>query len=375
MDCNLFEILSSKSQNTHFIDRYIKFVKSCDRINTHQDGYTEIHHVCPKANDLFPEYDNLEIYKWNSVRLTARQHIIAHVMLWKIFGGSQTYAIDCMLGKFNSDSNIRLENRKVPPSIKIRYEAKIREELSIIKGEARKGKAVFKDENNIKYLLDIDDPKIKELNLVGNNTGNTHSEEAKQKMSIAKYPNKTVKMYFLDCEISVKLFSEIFSDYLAQGWSTEYSQEDMQWVKDRKNKHVSDKLVGRARYCLPDGEYFGMLYKDDPNIITLNLQVQYTESNKKQLESIQQLGAQALIGTNIYNNGTEEARFIDSPDDPQWVKGRLPRSESHSKNQKEAARKAQLGTKAWHNGIVCKRYPDGVNPGDGWVMGLLPRKK
>lgn len=370
MDYNLFEILSSKSQNTHFINRYIKFIKWCNEVNSSIEGeYLECHHICPKSDDLFPEFSDFSVNEWNMIELTSRQHIIAHVMLWKIFGNSQTIALHYMLNVQNVDTYF--SNRKVPPSIKIRYASKLKSEYNI----SRKGKAVFKDENNIKYLLDIDDPKIKELNLVGNNTGNTHSEEAKQKMSIAKYPNKTVKMYFLDCEISVKLFSEIFSDYLAQGWSTEYSQEDMQWVKDRKNKHVSDKLVGRARYCLPDGEYFGMLYKDDPNIITLNLQVQYTESNKKQLESIQQLGAQALIGTNIYNNGTEEARFIDSPDDPQWVKGRLPRSESHSKNQKEAARKAQLGTKAWHNGIVCKRYPDGVNPGDGWVMGLLPRKK
>ena len=134
-------------------------------------------------------------------------------------------------------------------------------------------------------------------------------------------------------------------------------------------------MRGRTRYCLPDETYYGMLYKDDPRIDELNLQVQYTENNKKQLESIQHLGAESLVGTKIYNNGKAEARFHEQPADKTWKLGRLPRSESHSKNQKEAARKAQQGKKAWNNGVVCKRFPDGVNPGEGWVLGLLPRKK
>ena len=354
------------------IKRYIKFISLC---NHSPNEYVEGHHICPKADDLFPEYIDVNIYPWNLVKLTARQHIIAHVMLWKIFGGSQALAFDCMLGKFNSNTNNLLANRIIPTSIMIRYHARMREETKKYLSEIREGFACYKDETNNKFVLHKDDPKIKELSLVGNNLGYTHSEEAKEKMSIAKYPNKIVKMFFLDCEVSVKLFSENFSYYLAQGWTTYYTEEDKQWVKDSRYSNHSDKMRGRTRYCLPDETYYGMLYKDDPRIDELNLQVQYTENNKKQLESIQHLGAESLVGTKIYNNGKAEARFHEQPADKTWKLGRLPRSESHSKNQKEAARKAQQGKKAWNNGVVCKRFPDGVNPGEGWVLGLLPRKK
>lgn len=367
---NIYSILRSKSSNEHLIKRYIKFISLC---NHSPNEYVEDHHICPKADDLFPEYIDLNIHTWNLVKLTSRQHIIAHVMLWKIFGGSQTLALDCMLGKFNSNTNELLVNRIIPTSITIRYHAKLREETKKYLSEIREGFACYKDENNNKFVLHKDDPKIKELNLVGNNKGHIHREDSKKKMSATKYPSKRVKMYFLDCEISVKLFSPEFSDYLAQGWTTSYTEEDMQWVKDFRYSNHSDKMKGRTRYCLPDGSYYGMLYKDDPKIEEMGLMVQYTENNKKQLESIRHLGAESLIGTKIYNNGEIEARFHETPADKTWKLGRLPRSESHSKNQKEAARKAQQGKKAWNDGVVCKRFPDGFNPGEGWVLGLLPR--
>lgn len=43
--------------------------------------YYEKHHILPSA--LYPEYKNLNINKWNSVLLTAREHFICHLLLWK----------------------------------------------------------------------------------------------------------------------------------------------------------------------------------------------------------------------------------------------------------------------------------------------------
>lgn len=364
---NIYSILRSKSSNEHMIKRYIKFISLCD--HSHNE-YVEDHHICPKADDLFPEYIDLNINPWNLVKLTSRQHIIAHVMLWKIFGGSQTVALHYMLNVQNSIT-INISSRVVPTSISIRYSALLKEEYY----HSRIGKGVYKDLTGYIYFIHKNDPKIKKLNLVGNNKGHIHTEDSKKKMSTTKYPSKRIKMFFLDCEISVKLFSIEFSEYLAQGWTTYYTKGDMKWVRDSRYSNHSDKMKERTRYCLPDGKYYGMLYKDDPRIDELNLQVQYTENNKKQLESIQHLGAESLVGTKIYNNGKAEARFHEQPADKTWKLGRLPRSESHSKNQKEAARKAQQGKKAWNNGVVCKRFPDGVNPGEGWVLGLLPRNK
>lgn len=365
----IYNVLSSKSANRHLINRYITFVLSCDAKNKSTTEYTEVHHICPKADDLFPEYQDLNLNKWNQCVLTAREHIIAHVMLWKIFGGSQTIALNYMLHVQNEETGYNM--RRVPSSIITKYSALLREEAK----SARKGFAVYKDSDNNKYLLHKHDPKIAELNLAGNNLGHEHSDEAKQKMSKAKYPNKTVKMYMLGCEASVKLFSNEFSERLAQGWTTHRTQDDIDYCKAMGYSVVSEKLTGTMRYCTPDGVYVGRFRKDDPVIKEQNLIRQHTENNKKQLESIRGLGALAITGTQIYNNGVSEARFKEPPDDPQWRLGRLERSKSHVENQKAAVRKALLGTKAWNNGVECKRFPLGYNPGDGWCEGMLPRKK
>ena len=43
--------------------------------------YYERHHILPAS--LFPEYKDLKDNKWNSVLLTAREHFICHILIWK----------------------------------------------------------------------------------------------------------------------------------------------------------------------------------------------------------------------------------------------------------------------------------------------------
>jgi hypothetical protein len=47
--------------------------------------YTELHHIWPRSLGGTNEPDNL-------IRLTAREHFIAHLILWKSLGGKMTYA-------------------------------------------------------------------------------------------------------------------------------------------------------------------------------------------------------------------------------------------------------------------------------------------
>ena len=105
---NIYEILSSKPHNLHYLNRYLNFIKSCQKYNNehniylksklHPDGiYMERHHICPKAKDLFPEYKSFKIHPWNQINLTPRQHFIAHLILWKVYGGSQARAIMYMI--------------------------------------------------------------------------------------------------------------------------------------------------------------------------------------------------------------------------------------------------------------------------------------
>jgi len=103
---DIYAILSSKPHNKHYLQRYIKFIDSCNQANLIcAPEFFEIHHICPKAKDLFPEYDALSKNLWNSITLSFRQHFIAHWLLWKTFGGSQTTAFNMMMN-FRTDDRV-----------------------------------------------------------------------------------------------------------------------------------------------------------------------------------------------------------------------------------------------------------------------------
>jgi hypothetical protein len=82
---DIYSILASKPHNHHYLNRYIEFIQNCQLKNVNYEGYTEKHHICPKADDMFPEYKSFIDYPWNCAVLTARQHIIAHLILCKVF--------------------------------------------------------------------------------------------------------------------------------------------------------------------------------------------------------------------------------------------------------------------------------------------------
>lgn len=361
---NFSEVLKSKPHNPHYLNRYIKFISS--RIQT--DG-REVHHICPKAKDLFPEYTDLKVHNWNSVKLSYREHILAHVMLWKAYGGSQLSALHYMLSVQNSDTSY--SDRTIPTAYLIRYIAKIKEEFYI----SRKGKSTYKDSSGNKYFLHKDDPLVQELNLVGNNTGLKMTTESKQSMSDSKLPNKKVKIYFLDNMKRVALRSEECIEMVAQGWTYSLTLEDRQYIKQEANKKVSSKLKNKSNYATPDGIYYGKLSKDDPLIQELKLKPYITDGMKTANKTNVKYAIEANIGTFIYNNGIEEAKFTEDPEDKSWKRGRLPRTTEHDNNQKRAASIANANTIYWNNGVKMKRFKKGVIPdGEEWVKGMLPRK-
>lgn len=118
---DIYTLLSSKHHNPRYLTRYIKFIQS----RTKKDGIFEKHHICPRANDLFPEYSSFKIHPWNMIKLTPREHFIAHLLLWKTYGGSQLSAIVIMAGKNKKRS--RLYN-------------KLREEFIIKQSQLQKDK-------------------------------------------------------------------------------------------------------------------------------------------------------------------------------------------------------------------------------------------
>ena len=306
---DIYSVLISKSSKLHYIKRYIKFINDCSAANCslNENIYTELHHICPKAADLFPEYTNLNQYPENSVYLTYRQHLIAHIMLWKIFGKSQATALKYMLC-----TKKRIQ-RVIPPAIKLRYLETVRLEDN----ENKKGNSVYKDDKNKNYYLHKENPIITEFKLVGVNTGSIQTEQNK--------------------------------------------------------KAISAKLSGTANYMYPETkEFFGRLSTNNPIIVELGLVPLITDNHKKQWQERSKKAHESLLGTNIYNNGTVEARFREDPGG-EWVLGRIPRSENYKQNFLDGIRAKNSGTLYWNDGTICRKFPKEQHPGDGWVRGRLPK--
>jgi hypothetical protein len=80
-------------QSQHHYNRYQRFIGSLRGQSV--DGYTEVHHIVPRSLGGSDDADNL-------IRLTARQHFIAHWMLARAIGGSASRAFFMMsnFGKY-----------------------------------------------------------------------------------------------------------------------------------------------------------------------------------------------------------------------------------------------------------------------------------
>jgi hypothetical protein len=129
---------------------------------------TEIHHICPKAADLFPEYSNIKIHTWNSVKLTYREHLIAHWILSKAYKGSQIYAFVSMCNQISKRRNFKLKSSRA-------YELarkQSREMLSI----QNKGYAVYKDIYGNTIRCKTDDARVISGELTSSSAGRKYKE-------------------------------------------------------------------------------------------------------------------------------------------------------------------------------------------------------
>lgn len=99
-------LLDSIPHNKHYLNRYKKFILSRLKRTLKDSTKFEKHHILPKAKDMFPLYENLNKYKWNCIKLSYREHFIAHWLLWKTFNTYSSsrafkYFIDLNEGKIN----------------------------------------------------------------------------------------------------------------------------------------------------------------------------------------------------------------------------------------------------------------------------------
>lgn len=109
----LYEILASVTHNSHYLNKYIRFISNCQEKNRNYSGYTEKHHICPKAQDMFSEFTSFREFPWNCAILTPRQHYIAHLLLYKSYPGvsSQARALYLMINVAGTKNSSKLYSK------------------------------------------------------------------------------------------------------------------------------------------------------------------------------------------------------------------------------------------------------------------------
>lgn len=174
-------------------NRYINFIASRKNRIIDKDEYVEMHHIIPKCYS-----GNQGKEKLNIIELTAREHFIAHMMLWKTFGGKMTHAFNMMLVSSNKKHQryIKLTSRQYELlrkdsadfTRKLRKGKKIEEVYApekLINVKKMKRKWVTNGEKSRMILVEDLDTFLKENK--DYKLGHfLHSEETKSKMSRAR---------------------------------------------------------------------------------------------------------------------------------------------------------------------------------------------
>lgn len=183
-------------QSQHHYQRYQRFI---DRLkNQSVNGYAEMHHIVPRGLGGSDDADNL-------IRLTARQHYVAHWMLARAMGGAAARSFFMMsnFGKYGKVNSITYEIARKEYANKVSEQMAIKPNIPAFTPEHREklrqaklGKKLSEetkrkvgDGQRGRKLSDETRQRISDA-LKGKATRGTgwkHSEETKKKMTQSQY--------------------------------------------------------------------------------------------------------------------------------------------------------------------------------------------
>lgn len=160
--------VENEERKRHLI-RYVNFINSRPERDLIKNGkYFNIHHIVPKSL-------NGENSKSNLVKLTHREHYIAHMILWKTYSGKMAQAF-WFMSKFCKNSK-SFEN--------------LRKDFSVLYSKLYKGKPMSIEQR--KKISDSCKNKIftaeTRKKISQSLKGRKHTEEHNEKISIAKIGN------------------------------------------------------------------------------------------------------------------------------------------------------------------------------------------
>lgn len=179
---NPFEVLTTKSHNSHYVARYVRFIQS--RTTQPNKGETQMHHILPKARDFFPEYANLTEHPWNRICLTHREHYIAHWILHKAFPRSSQSTAFYNMSNIQGRRKSRAYESARQHHVSILREVTQRPERNARISQALSGRP--KTLEHIEKLKGHTASERKRRLCREANLGRKASEEAKRKMSASR---------------------------------------------------------------------------------------------------------------------------------------------------------------------------------------------
>ena len=93
-----------KNENLVHLKRYVQFINSRPIRELHQKGF-HTHHIYPRSIAIKNNVENFD-EDWNLTELTAREHFIAHLILWKCGYPEMTYAFKFAIANTTKDFKI-----------------------------------------------------------------------------------------------------------------------------------------------------------------------------------------------------------------------------------------------------------------------------
>lgn len=253
--------------NIHYIKRYTKYIESL--IDQDISGYSERHHILPKS--LFPQFKN---NSWNIIRLTARQHFIAHWMLAKAFGEGMWIALYMMTTCDENGNRNYMVSSNLYGTLKVKRAEILSEKWS---GESNPmyGSSRFGDKNPMhnkshseetrkkiseKAKKRFENPEYR-LKVTGENNGmygKTHSDEFKKNMS-ERVSGKNHHNYNKPMADNVK--EALIKANSGIKRSDEFKNKISNALKGKKKppsqaKKLSERKKGSKRVYNEDGSFF-----------------------------------------------------------------------------------------------------------------------
>ena len=243
------------------VERYKNFILSRERRALQEGNYTEVHHIVPKA--FLKSLPRKLWDKNNTIRLTAREHYIAHLILAHAFPCLSTLkAFLCLL-----ETNTSNQKRYQPATIKNSREyQKVREAYALQVSKSFKGTyKVYNPETEEMKTIQKSElpfweergwirglPKSLREKIRKSNTGKTLSEERKEAVSRQFSGTIRYQKYNEDGTRDILIVKDSETSYIPEGFQRGVDSTYRYIHRTNEEGLIEAKTI-KKNECTPEG--------------------------------------------------------------------------------------------------------------------------